>query len=243
MPIQVDERRFIQFRYEPDYLVGKYQRLRADGNIGRTLAWLDDCLDSDIVLEGGNLAHCSNKVILTDRVLTDNPRWGRTELADRLKRLQEVHEVILIPPEPGDITGHADEVVRFVNDGLAAVNEYRRIDRGYHRSVAACLRCAGLAIELIPYRPVTVRVHRMPSAVGNYANFLHAGPVLIVLSYGMRLDAKAADLMRELFPALAVRSLPSVGLADQGGVLNCVTSTFRLCQASGPNSLRNRAPG
>ena len=39
MPIQVAEQRFVQFRYAPDYLTGKYRRLRADGEIGPKLPW------------------------------------------------------------------------------------------------------------------------------------------------------------------------------------------------------------
>jgi agmatine deiminase len=37
MPIQVAKDRFVQFRYAPDYLTGKYRHLRVDGEIGPTL--------------------------------------------------------------------------------------------------------------------------------------------------------------------------------------------------------------
>ena len=46
MPIQVSEDRFVQFRYAPDYLVGKYRQLREDGAIGPTFRLIQDCVRS-----------------------------------------------------------------------------------------------------------------------------------------------------------------------------------------------------
>ena len=53
--VQMAENRFVQFRYEPDNLVGEYRRLRADGAIRPTLPWLRSCVRSEVVLDGGNV--------------------------------------------------------------------------------------------------------------------------------------------------------------------------------------------
>ena len=66
MPVQVAEDRFVQFRYAPDYLRGKYRHLRADGEIGPTLPWVRDCVLSEIVLAGGNVVARGDRAIVTE---------------------------------------------------------------------------------------------------------------------------------------------------------------------------------
>ena len=131
MPVQVNEDHFVQFRYAPDYLAGKYRPLRADGEIGPTLPWIKNCVRSEIVLDGGNVVKWTDRVILTEKIFEENPEWGHRRLLAELERLLEVERIILIPPETGDITGHADGMVRFVHDGTTIVGDYRRLDPGY----------------------------------------------------------------------------------------------------------------
>ena len=69
-----------------------------------------------------------DKVIMTEKVQKENSRWERRKLLAELEGLLEVGRIILIPPEPGDVTGHADGVVRFVDVGTVVVNDYREID-------------------------------------------------------------------------------------------------------------------
>src|SRR4051794_16390251 len=66
MPAHVSEDRFVQFRYAPEYLTGKYRRLRADGPIGPGLPLVKNCESSDIVLDGGNLVAWKDKVVVCD---------------------------------------------------------------------------------------------------------------------------------------------------------------------------------
>ncbi len=85
MPIQVAEDGFVQFRYGPDYLTGKYRHLRADGEIGPKLPWLAGCLRSGVVLDGGNVVGWGDRAIVTDKIFRENPGRSRKVVAEDLR--------------------------------------------------------------------------------------------------------------------------------------------------------------
>ena len=229
MPVSVGGDRFVQFRYAPDYLAAKkYRHLMADGEIGPTLPWFKNCVGSKIVLDGGNLVRWRDKVILTEKIFAENPGWERARLISELAGLLEVDRLILIPQEPGDVTGHSDGVVRFVNGDSVVVNDYRRADRKYRRQLLRRLYAAGLTVHEIPYQPSAKSSQGMPSAVGNYVNFLQVGTVLIIPCYGLAEDRQARERLTRMFPDCSVTALDCCELAELGGVLNCATATFAL---------------
>ncbi len=69
---------------------------------------------SDINLDGGNVLICGNRAIISDRVLVKILVEKEEDLKAELSRLLEA-EIIIIPAQKDDFTGHADGMVRFVN--------------------------------------------------------------------------------------------------------------------------------
>jgi agmatine/peptidylarginine deiminase len=237
MPIQVAEDRFVQFRYAPDYLSGKYRHLRADGEIGPTLPWIKECVRSEIVLDGGNVVKWTDKVIMTEKVLDENPGSGR-KLKAELERLLEADRVILIPPEPGDVTGHADGIVRFVDDNSVVVNDYRRIEPDYRGQLLTRLRRAGLKVVEISFTPKLTSRKGMPSAVGNHLNFLQVKDVLIVPTYTAVDSHQIESALRAAYPESRLTFLYCRNLAEEGGALNCCSYSISL---TGPKNLGGTA--
>lgn len=223
MPIQVARDRFVQFRYAPDYLGGRYKSLRADGEIGPTLTFTTNCERTEIVLDGGNVVKWSDKVILTEKIFSENPLWGRKELVAELERLLEVERLIFVPSEPGDVTGHSDGVVRFMDGGSVVMNDYGRIDRGYGRNLLRRLRGAGMDVLKIAYQPGPGSSEGMPSAVGNYINFLQVGSVVVVPTYNLPEDELVQATLEMAYPGSTIIGLACRDLAKCGGVLNCTT--------------------
>jgi len=76
MPIQLDDGRFFQFVYAPDYLRG-HERLVTPPC---RLPFMHDYRQEPIVLDGGNVAASRNRVILTDKVYKENPSIERPGL-------------------------------------------------------------------------------------------------------------------------------------------------------------------
>lgn len=80
MPIQVSEKKFVQFVYDPDYLKGKV--------LSKTISNVDHICDlinlnrinSNIVLDGGNVSKTTDKVIMCDKIFQDNLNYSRYDL-------------------------------------------------------------------------------------------------------------------------------------------------------------------
>ena len=50
----------------------------------------------DLFLDGGNCVRCGDKVVMTDKVISDNPNWRPVALLNRLEEAIQT-EVILLP--------------------------------------------------------------------------------------------------------------------------------------------------
>ena len=114
MPVKTGSGKYISFRYEPSYLYG-YPELRTDyrKDIAREQG-LSDVTYSDINLDGGNIVFSPSKqkVIISDRIFSENPKYPVLKLTEELERLLGA-QVIIIPALSAryDMTGHADGMV------------------------------------------------------------------------------------------------------------------------------------
>lgn len=226
-PIPVAPGQLMQFRYEPDYLKD-HPELRTGREVPGQFADLGDCQHSNINLDGGNVVASVNKAILTDKIYRENPDWERNELRKELRRALQVEKLIIIPKEPYDYVGHADGIVRWIDEDTLLVNDYRLTDPVFSERLNQILDRNKIHYELFPYFVEKANRYEIPSALGCYINFLRTQNVVIVPAFGSEMDALAQEQLQSLLPDVLVISLDCTNLAREGGVLNCITSTFPL---------------
>jgi agmatine deiminase len=222
MPVQLAENRFCQFTYAPDYLRG-FEHLVTPPDKCR-LPFMEHYCQEAIVLDGGNVVASRTKVILTDKVYTENPAIERHRLRNRLEELFQA-ECIFIPKEPYDPVGHADGVVRFAAEDRVLVNDYSGVDPGYGARLRNLLEKKGLEVATLPLFQEAGRRRPgdLPSAVGLYLNFLRVGHVVVLPGYGRPEDHVAVEKVRQVLPHAVVSQVPCRYLAEKGGVLNCIS--------------------
>lgn len=227
MPVQLDRDNIIQFRYHPHYL--KYKKYAGTLTIGTEVLPGETGLadESNIVLDGGNVVSCGDRVIISEVVFRDNPRMNPNSLLLELDGIFR-HPVILIPRIPGDFTGHADGMVRFYKKGVVLVNDYSELHSVRAKKEAerlmSVLQNGGLRCIEVPYHPNENTNYT--SAFGCYINYLRMGKTVFLPLFGnKKQDAHALAHFRELFPS--VISVPSLEIAARGGVLNCITWTLK----------------
>lgn len=225
-PVQVEPGEFVQFRYEPDYLKD-HPEFRTGREVGDLFHELGECRHSDINLDGGNVVTSRSKVVVTDKIYRENPSWDRSKLRDELRRVLKVEEVIVIPKEPYDPIGHADAMIRFINNDAVLVNDYAEVDPAFGTRLVNVLCRHGLTIELLPYFHEQRTTDGIPSAAGCFANFLRTENVVIVPAYGSQHDHVALERLTSLLPKVPVVSLDATSLAREGGVFNCISASFR----------------
>lgn len=123
MPVKTKSGKYVSFRYEPSYLVNALQ-LRTDFKTDIAPSFkVDNLVYTDINLDGGNVVFSPSKekVIISDRVFSENHGISEAELTAKLEKLLEA-SLIIIPSLKSDMTGHADGMVRFVGENTAIVN-------------------------------------------------------------------------------------------------------------------------
>lgn len=226
MPIELDEGRFCQFVYAPDYLRGFEQSITSPARC--RLPFMQDVCQEPIVLDGGNVVASRTKVILTDKVYKDNPSIERPVLRNRLEQIFQA-KCIFIPKQAGDDVGHSDGVVRFVSEHRVLTNDYSTVDPVYGAKVRTLLEKNGLEIEVLPMFEEDGGQRRgdLPSAVGIYLNYVRVGDVVVVPGYDRSEDDIAVAKVRQVMPDASVFQVPCRSLAEKGGVLNCISWTIK----------------
>lgn len=226
MPIQLGPDRFVQFRYAPDYLKDDPQLRTDDG--ARLLDLAKDAVRSRLFVDGGNVVRLGHTAILTDKVFSENPRFSRRRVEDELRRVLEVDRLVIIPTDPEDPIGHADGMVRFVDETTVLVSDYRQLDRAFADGLDKAL--ASFEIIPFPFCPTDEPGEdpEIPPAIGVYINFLQTEEIIFCPTFGLREDEQALDILRRCFPSRTIVPVRSNKLAMDGGVLNCATWDVRM---------------
>lgn len=221
MPVQIDKNSFINFVYNPDYLQTK-SGLKSISNVHEILTNIGKtAIDSDIVLDGGNVIKGNDEVILCDKVFRENPNYEEINLIKKLQETFQVNKVIFLPTQRNDFTGHADGLVRYVNNKTVLINKYADNDRVFRLAIKLALHNAGLDVIELPYNPYQNLSN--DHAHGIYINYLEMDKVIVVPTFNIAEDIKAIKLIEGLFPAKTIVTISSNEIAKKGGILNCIS--------------------
>lgn len=220
MPVQLEANRFIQFRYEPSYLQSKkWIRTQTDSELVCSEIGIT-CEKSNLKLDGGNVVKGDSWAILTDKVYLENKHLSHNQVISELERLFQV-KIIIIPREPYEITGHADGILHYYSKDTVLVNHYggNKSDR-FQTKLNSSLKSAGISSIEVPYHPIK---GKSLSAEGLYINFLQMDKFILVPSFDMIEEDKTFQLFEQLYPSIVIRSIKSQEIAQDGGVLNCIS--------------------
>jgi agmatine deiminase len=221
MPIQIAEDRFVQFKYAPDYLqTPKWRKTITD--VDSVCEALNiKPIKSNIILDGGNIVRHTNKVIMCDKVFKENPTYSRDELITELKELFEIDKLYFIPQQPHDFTGHADGMVRFIDNETVLVNDYSKEPTVFKRSFERALHNSDLNYIELTYNPYRNAKHIQ--ANGIYINYLQMEGTIIVPTFNIKEDDYALITLEHIFPGQKIIPIESNEIAKQGGILNCIS--------------------
>lgn len=224
LPIQVDENKFIQFRYAPDYLrEPRSSHLMADGDAYTHIPALKRSIRSEIVADGGNVVRWKNKVIMTNKIFSENRGIDPDALTKQIRELLKIEQLIILPAEPKDMFGHTDGIVRFIDEKTVLLNDYAIIDPSFGEEVDCTLKKAGLKTVAFPYYPSKFHSYVNMSAVGCYINFLQVSGLVLIPAFSIKTDDEALRIAESVFSDSKVLPIDCGTLAPEGGVLNCIS--------------------
>ena len=215
MPIQLEEGRFLKYVYRPDYLKNDKDYIPNYAGMIRKLGL--NCKPTSLVIDGGNVVKWDDAVIMTDKVLKENPGYDEYGLRFRLEELFET-DVVFIPWDRYEMFGHADGMVRFIDRRTVLLNNYSDFDRSLRERI---IRALDGHFEVKELQYDTPRCSNYSWA---YLNFLQVAGRIFVPGLGITEDQLAVQQIQRFYPEHKVMLVPDcLELVRDGGALNCVT--------------------
>lgn len=225
MPIQVAEDRLLRYNYDPNYLkTPRWRDSRSDNREVCRLNGIDyDETLGDIVIDGGNVVHGGNKVVMTSKVFEENPSYTVRELSTILENAF-CAELIVLPWDSNEIYGHTDGILRLVDDDTVVMTNYRQIDSDMAKRFLNSLKSHFKTIQELRYD-----VKRPSKYNWAYINWLQTDKVLIVPAFDIAEDEQVMKQLSIFLPEYKdrIEMINARDLVRHGGGLNCASWTVK----------------
>lgn len=225
MPVQVGREDFVQFVFNPKtYFERSDYKYLSNPVLIQLANQLPEPRYSRIILDGGNIIKWEEKIIITSRVIKDNLFQFNnvTAIINELEELLKC-EVIIVPEYPGEKTGHADGLIRFINGNKVFINNMEdKSEKDWLKDFKKILKDKSLEYVSIPCEAGADQ----KTANGLYINYLHIGDLILLPEFENMADSnnKALDIVRNEFPDYySVEPFPADWIAKYGGVFNCMS--------------------
>lgn len=259
MPIQISPKTFVCYKYRPDYLLQPEERPQYiktkfyNSESVNSIPIKEQCSilhedgvklrNCDLVLDGGNIVLCGNRIILTDKVLRENDTKTKEQIEAELKEAFGVEHVILIPSDPYEVEEcsknndlplcHADGILAPIDDNRILLSDYGKDDKGYVKLLKKTLSPYFEKDNIIEFQFGDKRTENS----WIYINFLRIGNVVLLPTVGIDespddpdciCDKLAVDQLKDILEIenvipINTRYLTLDNEENNGGSLHCVS--------------------
>lgn len=223
MPIQIDENHFVFYKYTPDYLQDEIglriqtnpeDVFQTESNNLRHL--LPQSSTIDLVLDGGNVVKCGNKIVMTDKVFVENKNKTPQEVRCLLEEAF-CCKIVFLPWDEHEDYGHCDGIIHYLDDNRALITNYVDFDKTFAQDF---LRILEKHFDVITLKYNVKRKHERS---WSYINFLQVGNLILVPQLGIPEDEQALEQISKALPNCEVVGIPALEAVRRGGALNCIS--------------------
>lgn len=226
MPIQIEEQKFVSFRFAPDYL-------RNDRNYRKYLYCdgLKICTDMtyrqagmDLVIDGGNVVKCGDTIVITEKIFAENKDKSRSEIEQILHEKLKC-DILFLPWDRDEIYGHSDGIVHFAGNGRILMTNYEDYDPKLAKEMEKRL------VKKFDVIHLHYKVKRKHQRSWAYINFLQTEHLIMVPQLGLEEDEQAIEQISAVFPDCETIGIPALEAVRRGGALNCISWNVKDCSA------------
>lgn len=229
MPIQLDVHKFLLYKYSPDYLDNEKDRCTQTDS--RKVCDLLNirCIETDFVLDGGNVTPCGNTYVLTNKCIRDGV-LGLKDL-EKIQSLLDCSPIIIPwhcinPDDPdADVYGHSDGFIHWCGGNRVLMSNHRDSDSEEASVIKEILEKKGFCVTEMLFDEVE---QKSPEWNWAYVNYLQVGKKIIMPSFGIAEDKYALKYVREANPDCEVRQIRLRDIASNGGGLHCITWNIQV---------------
>ncbi len=225
MPFQRHDGEFVVYRYNPDYLQGKNSRYVTNCRDAFLAIGGSDALSSSIcnhtnlIIDGGNMIRCTDKdgvdcVIMTTKVLYENPGISHHEILLAIDDIFNA-EVILIPWDTEEKTGHADGMVRSLGKGRLLMNCYADMDPNLGMAIKKALDNR-FEIQELKYGD------KFRENSWCHLNFLELRNAILVPTSSIASDKVAVEQLENIIGKKCI-PISMAKIISDGGAMHCIS--------------------
>ena len=245
MPIQIEKDRFVFYRYTPDYLQDK-RGLTLQTNpelvfqeesneLPRLLPMSVEeemrpisishpvfhRFELELVMDGGNVVKCGNKVVMTDKVFVENKDKTPQEVQRQIEEAFQC-EVVFLPWDRNEKYGHCDGIIHCLGDNRVLMTNYADFDKGIADEYLRILE-KYFEVTILKYN-----VKRKHERSWSYINFLQIGTLVLVPQLGIPEDEQALEQISSALPDCEIVGIPALEAVSRGGALNCLSWNIKV---------------
>lgn len=225
MPVYIEKGRYVGFNFRPDYLWDKaqYRKFITQQELAVEVLDVNFSDHVDLVLDGGNYVRCGDKVIMTDKIFSENPNCRPLTLINRLEEAF-MAEVILLPWDMDEPFGHSDGMIAWLGDNRILLNNYHQLEKSKsHPFTTRIYKILSSQFDIVELEYDGRSSHNSWC----YLNFLETGDAIILpalsLNHDEENDKAALTLFQSIFQNKTIKQVFALPLIQHGGALHCVT--------------------
>ena len=223
MPVQIEENRFVFYKYTPNYLQDKrWLRFQTDpvavfnNEANKLQSYLDKSIAIDMIMDGGNVVKCGDTIVMTEKVFAENKDKTRSEVEIILREAFQC-DILFLPWDKEEIYGHSDGVVHYAGNNKVLLTNYDDTSLFYYSRFRKALE---KRFEVISLQYYAKRKHARSWA---YINFLQVGNLVLVPQLGLEEDKQALEQIGNALPDCEMVGIPALEAVRKGGALNCIS--------------------
>lgn len=225
MPIITQRDNVVKYIYDPDYLKSKqWHALKTNLNQVRIEnKGIEVDTELRLVLDGGNFLKYNNKALMSDKIYQENFSLSKQDINEKIKIYFDVEELIVIPKQPYEMTGHIDGMMRWIDERTILVNDFSISSRAYVKKLYKAIAGAQLNTVQMSY---SKGFYTKTRNWGAYINYLMIGRLLIVPLHDISEDEKVLKFLSDVFRDYKVIGLSLNDIISEGGALNCISCEY-----------------
>ena len=157
---------------------------------------------------------------MTEKVYAENKHLAPSEIRKQLKSIFHC-DVIMLPWDKEEPFGHADGIVKAIDDHTVLLTNYDDFDPVFAKKFEVILS------KYFRVKKLSYSIEKKHEYNWAYINFLRVGNNIILPGLGAEEDGLALRQIQEFYPNCNVLQIEASEIIKKGGALNCITWNIR----------------
>lgn len=217
MPIQIYDDHFVRYCYNPNYLQKNEEDKESITDVDSVCKELGILTyKTDLVIDGGNVVKAGKYIIMTEKVYVENSHLKPAEVRAQLCSIFH-RDVIMLPWDIKEPYGHADGIIKAIDDNTVLLTNYDDFDSHYAK------RFENILSKHFTVKKLSYHLEHPNKNNWAYINFLRVNDTIVIPGLDAEEDEQALQQIQSYYPECKVLQIEASEVVEKGGALNCIT--------------------